>query len=221
MIFDTLLIRLHLKLVVENKPEHSFRDVFIDYLKPARNGKSHHCLRTHILLVFIIIPSPVVNIADVMELFNFRILNKILDDFIVESLLWKELLIHEKSLETVRNVTLGFTVINSERGVYADFVAFFLIGSVWHQLENVLFWKLLLELDLESTDTWCSAVDRTIDVILWVHMLEYHPVSEGNVLSSLFWDHGLELLLLSFGSLKLFLLTLLVHLVIYFERRCR
>jgi hypothetical protein len=87
MIFDTLLIGLHLELVVKNKPEHSFGDIFIDNFKPARNGKSHHGLGAHILLIFIIIPPPIVNIANVMKLFDFRVLNEILDDFIVESLL--------------------------------------------------------------------------------------------------------------------------------------
>lgn len=220
VIFDSLFDRFYLKLIVQHHFKNSFGDVFIDDLESSCDweGDSSKC---GFFLVLVSVSSLVVGVNDVMKLFGFRVLNKILKGIGFQTIFTGKLFVNEKFFKAIRYVTLSFAVVNSKRRIDTDFVSFFFVGPVGHELEDVFFGEFFSEFDFEGPDARGRAIDRAADVILGVDVFKNDPVPETNVLAPFFHDHRLELLFLCFGSLQFFLFPLLVHFVVDFERRGR
>lgn len=215
VIFYVKLVRFDLKLIMQNHLKHSFRNVFVDNLKPS-------CMRKFVgircCLILNSITDLVVPLFLEMEVLDLRILCKVWCLVVSEGIL-DELFIYKKIFKAVGYITLGFTMVDSEWCIDTDFITLFFIGSIGHELEDILFGQLLSQSDFKGPYTRRGAVNRAANVILGVYVLKDYSVSEGNVLSSLFRDHGLELFLLGLRPLELFFLTFFIHLIVDFERR--
>lgn len=74
MIFNALFIWLHLKLVMEHKPENSLLNIFINYFKSTCDWKVNNSTRTNLLILAV--SFYIVIISNVMRIFNFWVLNK-------------------------------------------------------------------------------------------------------------------------------------------------
>lgn len=75
VIFNALLVGLHLKLIMKHQPKHSLLNILINNLKPPTNRKVHTATRPNLLTLImqfqmIIIP----NVVEVLYLWIFNIL---------------------------------------------------------------------------------------------------------------------------------------------------
>jgi len=135
MIFNALLIRLHLKLVMKNKPENSLLNVFINYFKSSCDWKVNNSTRTNLLILAI--SFYVVIISNVMRVFNLWVFDKTFINVFFKVYFSKKLFVYKHSLEAIRYVALSFTVVNSEWSIDTNFITLFLIGSVGTEHEDI------------------------------------------------------------------------------------
>jgi hypothetical protein len=137
VILDGLFNGFHFELIVQDHLENSLGDVFIDNFKPARGWKSDGA-RVGFFFVFFIMSFCVIDIRDEMRVFDCRVFDELLKKIAIEEIIFvKKLFINKKVLKAVRYITLSVTVINSKRGVDTDFISFFFVGSIGHELEDI------------------------------------------------------------------------------------
>lgn len=91
MIFYTLLIRFHFKLIVKHKSKDSLLNVLINNFKSSCNREIDGSTRTNLLILAI--SFKIVILSNVMRVFYFRIFNKSLVNIFFEVNFSKKLFI--------------------------------------------------------------------------------------------------------------------------------